>query len=390
MNLSCVNADHGFCTKPTGHVMPCCISSERVLNNSGKIAILNKDTAIDIWQSQYLIDLRQDLSNGIQHPNCSQCWSEEAAGYKSKRLRDNERWVDLSNEPTGELPKLLDLSLGNTCNLACRTCGTFASSRWYKETQRMPSMSITVKDENKQLNDQIQECYADESSIWSFLDETLPQVLHIDLYGGEPLLVKRHWTMLKSIPLSDAKNISLHFNTNGTQWDDNYADILCRFKEVRADISIDGVGPVFEYMRWPAKWDQVSANIQNFKNLSLNNPQIMVSICITLSILNIWSLPETIEYTNELGTNCYLNLLHNPVPMNLQSLSPKAAELVLAQLDSISHEQIDSVKEFIKSGGEYRQSRTNELFKLLQEHDTLRNQQFRRLNPVLYKAMTDV
>jgi len=390
MNLRCVNADHGFCTKPTGHVMPCCISSERVVNNSGEVAILNKDKANDIWQSQYLIDLRQDLSNGIQHPNCSQCWSEEAAGYKSKRLRDNERWVDLVNEPTGELPKLLDLSLGNTCNLACRTCGTFASSRWYKETQRMPSMSITVKDENKQLNDQIQECYADESSIWSFLDETLPHVLHIDLYGGEPLLVKRHWTMLKSIPLSDAKNISLHFNTNGTQWDDNYAEVLCRFKEVRADISIDGVGPVFEYMRWPARWDQVSANIQNFKNLSLNNPQIMVSICITLSILNIWSLPETVEYTKELGTNCYLNLLHNPVAMNLQSLSPRAADLVLAQLSSISHEQIDSVKEFIKSGGEYRRARTNELFKLLQDHDTLRDQQFRRLNPELYKALIDV
>jgi sulfatase maturation enzyme AslB (radical SAM superfamily) len=389
MNLKCVNADHGFCTKPIGHVMPCCISNDRILNDSGKVAILNRDNAKDIWNSQYLKDLRNDLQNGIQHPNCKQCWSEEAVGYKSKRLRDNERWVDLINEPTGELPKLLDLSLGNTCNLACRTCGTFASSRWYKEIQRAPGMLSTVKDENRQLNDQIQECYADDSSIWEFLDNALPQVLHIDLYGGEPLLVKRHWTMLKSIPLDQAKNISLHFNTNGTQWDDGYAKVLCRFKEVRADISIDGVGDAFEYMRWPAKWDQVNANIQNFKNLSLDNSHIMVSICITLSILNIWSWPETIAYTRELGIHCYLNLLHSPKPMNLKTLSPKASAMVLERLESITHEQIDSVRDFIKAS-EYRPAKTNELFKLVNDHDVLRGQQFRRLNPELYRAMIDV
>ena len=386
MNLSCVNADHGFCTKPTGHVMPCCISSERVLNNSGKIAILNKDTAIDIWQSQYLIDLRQDLSNGIQHPNCSQCWSEEAAGYKSKRLRDNERWVDLVNEPTGELPKLLDLSLGNTCNLACRTCGTFASSRWYKETQRQLLPSIK-RNELKQLNDQIQDSYADTASIWPFLDKALPNVLHIDLYGGEPLLVKRHWQMLDAIPVDIASNISLHFNTNGTQWDDNYAEILCRFKAVTADISIDGIGPVFEYMRWPADWDQVNANIQNFKNLSLQHPQISVGICITLSIMNIWSLPETIEYTQKMELSCYLNLLHSPDAMSLKNLSPAAAELLVEHLEVVSHDQIDSVKSFIGSNGV---DQTRELLHMLNEHDLLRNQSFKKLSPTLYKALHHV
>jgi organic radical activating enzyme len=387
-SLYCVNAEHGFCTRPTGNVVPCCISKQSIQADDGRPANLSIHDAESIWNGQYLRDLRTDLNAGVKHKNCQQCWDEEAAGYPSKRIRDNERWSQLDFVPTGATPKLLDLSLGNTCNLACRTCGTFASSRWYKESQRQ-QLNPVQRTELKVLNDTIAASYDEQANIWSFLDKTLPEVLHIDFYGGEPMLVKRHWAMLDNIPDSQAENISLHFNTNGTQWDDEYAATLKRFKAVIIDLSIDGVEDKFEYMRWPAQWSEVSNNILRFKQLSDENPQIQVGICVTLSILNIWSLPETLDYVHKTGLSCYLNLLFQPASMCLKNLPDNARDLVLDRLAAIEHNQIASVREFIRSNN-FDLNLRRELFRTLQEHDTLRNQSFRSMYPILVEALNNV
>lgn len=387
-SLYCVNAEHGFCTRPTGMVVPCCISKQAINADDGKPANLSTHDAEELWNSQYLRDLRSDLNAGIKHKNCQQCWDEEAAGYPSKRVRDNARWSQLDYVSAGATPKLLDLSLGNTCNLACRTCGTFASSRWYKESQRQ-QLNPAQRADLKILNDTITASYDEQANIWQFLDKALPNVLHIDFYGGEPMLVKRHWEMLTAISDEQAKNISLHFNTNGTQWDDDYAEILKRFKAVIIDISIDGVRDKFEYMRWPAQWPEVNENIQKFKQLAETNPQIQVGICITLSILNIWALPETVEYVRYLGIGCYLNLLFQPASMCLKNLPDNARDLVLEQLSTVEHEQISSVREFIRTNN-FDMNLRSELFRTLQEHDTLRQQSFRTLYPELTEALNNV
>ena len=387
-SLYCVNAEHGFCTRPTGMVVPCCISKEAIQADDGQPANLSTHDAEAVWNSQYLKTLRSKLNDGVKHANCEQCWSEEAAGYPSKRIRDNARWQQLDFVPSGPTPKLLDLSLGNTCNLACRTCGTFASSRWYKESQRQ-LLNPSQRFELKQLNDTITASYDEQASIWAFLDKALPEVLHIDFYGGEPMLVKRHWEMLDKIPADQAKNISVHFNTNGKQWDDDYVDTLKRFKAVIIDLSIDGIEDKFEYMRWPAEWHEVSNNILKFKQLSDDNPQIQVGICITLSVLNIWSLAETIDYVHKTGLRSYLNLLFQPASMCLKNLPDNARDLVLERLSTIEHDQITSVREFIRDN-KFDLNLRSELFRTIQEHDTLRNQSFRTMYPLLVEALNNV
>ena len=387
-SLYCVNAEHGFCTRPGGSVVPCCIAAGNIIADDGQAASLSKHRAIDLWNSQYLKDLRADLKNGVKNKACKQCWDEEAAGLNSKRLRDNERWKQLTEIPTQSRPKLLDLSLGHTCNLACRTCNAVSSSRWIKEKMRTPLQPVQIA-QLKDLSATIKKSYDDEADIWNFLEETIPEVVHIDFYGGEPMLVKKQWELLADISDEQAANISLHFNTNGTQWNDNYADMLTRFKAVIIDISIDGVGEVFEYMRWPAKWDEVNENILNFKRLSDSNPQISLGVCITLSILNIWGLPEAIDYTHKLGITCYLNLLHGPAMMCLKNLPDNARDMVLARLETVEHDQIEGVREFIREN-RFDLHLRQDLIKHLMTHDRLRNQNFTTLMPEIYEALKNV
>jgi hypothetical protein len=69
-------------------------------------------------------------------------------------------------------------------------------------------------------------------------------------------------------------------------------------------VSIDGVGPVFEYLRWPAKWDILTENIAKFKQITKN-----INISYTISSINALYYNETVEWF----TNNNLRYNHNIV-----------------------------------------------------------------------------
>jgi sulfatase maturation enzyme AslB (radical SAM superfamily) len=80
--------------------------------------------------------------------------------------------------------------------------------------------------------------------------------------------------------------------------------IADKFQNVNFCFSIDGVGPVFEYLRYPLKWDRVQENIKYCRD---NN--ISVSASYTISNLNIAYHPETTKWFDD---NQIL-FMHNPV-----------------------------------------------------------------------------
>ena len=66
-----------------------------------------------------------------------------------------------------------------------------------------------------------------------------------------------------------AKNIDIHYNTNGTQLPpQDIFDLWAYFKHVEIAFSIDDIGEPFEYQRHPANWRQVSSNLVKFKEKS--------------------------------------------------------------------------------------------------------------------------
>ena len=68
--------------------------------------------------------------------------------------------------------------------------------------------------------------------FWNELEKSLPYVQQIDMYGGEPMLVKKQWETLKINEPWLCKNQELSFNTNGTIFREEYIDILKQFKRV--------------------------------------------------------------------------------------------------------------------------------------------------------------
>ena len=118
---------------PMGTARPCCLAREDIVDID-----LKTQTLEHAYKSTYMQDLRRQFLAGLQPKTCQLCWNEEAAGRDSKRINSQTRLkhlydqVDWQNLSPDQL-WFIDLKLGNICNLKCRICGSWSSSKWAEE-----------------------------------------------------------------------------------------------------------------------------------------------------------------------------------------------------------------------------------------------------------------
>jgi hypothetical protein len=384
----CVNAHHSMSANNDGTTKMCCMVKGHYnqLSNTDHYYI-GQLPILDNFNNTIAQKIRNNLDNGIRDDACTRCWQEENAGRKSKRLRDNERyehelrWNSL--KPYKGLAKF-ELNLGNNCNIKCRTCGPAISSTWMKETYDLDySQKITFKQfsqEYKKFHQQFDE----DSSFWPDLENNLENIKQFDFYGGEPFLSKKMWDILRiCIEKGYSKDIELHYNTNGTNWPVIINELWPNFKSINLSFSIDGVRDQFEYMRFPAKWDDVCANMINAKEYHNKYGNMSKSWCITLSTINIYYVPEILTeyYSNWEDFGGYLNLVHGPIHYNISKLPNELKDPIIEKLKTMpkGNESIDLQLEgivgFIKNGN-YNEKIWNNFKNLIKKHDSYRNQNF--------------
>jgi hypothetical protein len=323
----CINVYKSLRYANSGEVMFCCKSTQRFYNDQGAINLQNC-TMKEALYSESAIEIRNALENNIRHANCKKCWDEEDAGIASKRMLDNDRakeyWGQDYLENKKIEPDIVELNLGTTCNLKCRICGPWSSSKWMKEHY---DLRVPVKNANEYKN-YIQLVkywggdWSDESKAWDHIEQESHQFKQLEFYGGEPFLVEKNWELLnKIIEKGHAKNQVLHFNTNATLFNEEYVNLLKEFKFVRISLSIDGIGERFEYQRHPSDWAEVSSNIKKFMQLQKENPNIEVNVCSTISSLNVYYIDELINFLieNDLS-GYYVNFLHFPDYFNMKNI----------------------------------------------------------------------
>ena len=383
----CVNAFHAMSANNNGTTKICCMIHNKEYMSLGDHTIHQN------FNKRKFVEIRQALDSGVQHKDCAWCWEEEAAGRKSKRLRDNEKYlghISRGGEPFTGLAKF-ELNLGNTCNLKCRTCAPYSSSQWVREqfdvheSTRYPSFKV-YSDSMKRYH----MTYDDESPFWQDLEDNLGEIRQFDFYGGEPFLSNKMWRILEiCVEKGYAKNIELHYATNATVWPEDKIEIFKKFKHVNLNFSIDGIGERFEYMRYPAKWSEAFSNMQKSKKLQETHHDIHISWCITISLLNIYYVPEILEehYTNFGSFGSYLNLVHWPNYFNLNIMPDDVKLHVVNRLESIPkyHENmwyhhIPGVINFIKNGT-YNEQLWNEFKEKVKLHDQYREQDFSKTFP---------
>lgn len=284
------------------------------------------------------LDLREhfqqvkDIFNSAERwlPGCSVCQQMEQSNAHgvSYRLQSFDRTPeDYDHNDCVSL----DVSLELECNAACITCGPHVSSTWAKIEKKISGKSYPI------LDLQSTGTLASDLYLQQIIDYVPLDKLRLLLVkGGEPLLTDFHKKLMAHIVSvhPDPKQVSIRYNTNCSVFPDNEVlQLWDQFKEIRINLSLDGIGERFEYIRWPLKWDKVERNVHRF----INETNAKFVVHCTVSPLNLLYLNELQEWADKniptdrvhykfgpvIWTRCYGVLDLNKTPLTMQEVSCK-------------------------------------------------------------------
>jgi sulfatase maturation enzyme AslB (radical SAM superfamily) len=387
-NLYCAWADAGIALHNSGRCLLCCHSQTYLQDTDKQELYLDTNSLEEAWNSPTRKQIQDALSADVQHPNCSACWNEENAGRQSRRQVANQQFANMEANPAR--PKLVDLKPGNTCNLACRTCWPEVSSKWYRDYWELEAHK-QEPDYKKYLASwgRIKSSYdQDNQELWSELQEWLGDIEYYDIYGAEPMLLTRVFDILQhAVDTGLASTQSLHINTNGTIWNPKYIDILTKFKHVALDISIDGIGPHFDYIRYGETWSTVEKNLDRYQELVRNNHNISMNICVTVCAYNIWYLDEIQQYFVDRKIGSFFNMVHHPEHINVRVLPDSVKAQVREKLKSAGP-QIASVLDFMDMPLNNQTELWAKFWETTKKLDLLRQQDLALTFPEFYQLIS--
>lgn len=351
-NSYCVLPFRHLATHPHGGVTLCCISDHtnglnRARTEDGTMLDLNNNTVEEIMNSDYFCKVRKQMLNGEQPAACRRCYAEEASGIRSKRVEENANLqfnVDDAKsitEDSGKLTnvgfKFIELRLGNVCNVKCRTCNPASSTSWkteYDELQK--DLPFVTK-----YDWTIDSSWIESDTFWDDLLQHSQELELIYINGGEPTLVEKHWGFLQRlIDIGVSKNIKLWYSINMTKLPEKLLEIWKQFKAVDVSCSIDDLYERNEYIRTGTKWETVMQHLDELHR----NTWINTSVCQTVSIYNINTLPEFHAFMKKRGLHVHMNFCTDPKFLAVNVLSDDEKEQVMKDCSVLDPWKYDMVR----------------------------------------------
>lgn len=381
---------NNFCTVPfntfevdsNGRANICCRRRDQIQKDDGEAFSVITDPITEIWNSNYMKDLRTQFLNNERPIECSTCWTDEQIEGKSLRIDEYNNSVDIVN------PKIthLVLKLTNLCNEACLTCSPHDSSLWEDEfiKNSIPLKSVGLTDD---MSSSMRTLKFQGDNL-KVLHAISPDLTSITLRGGEPTIHKEAYDYVKFLSENGySKQIELGMNTNALAYNPKLIEYLSTFKKAHLMLSIDGYENINEYIRWPAKWDKLDQNIRKYT--SLGDP-FVIGINLTVSVWNIFYIKEILEYFESYSTFTHFNLVYFPKLQSIRNMPRVLKDKALAQLYEIPGTEVltrfinvePSIdKEFTLE--EYRDA----ILKYTLPLDKSRNLNFKECLPVLYNLL---
>ncbi len=333
---------------PSGECKPCCLiessyqkkGDEWIVGPEDKSLCGNtqNNTIQEIRNGQNIKDLRQTMLQGELNPLCDKCYRHEKIGLHSMRKSANETFGKYYEETIphtqadGFVPeehlkmRYVDIRFSNICNFRCRSCGPQLSSRWHQDAKKIfPSRREPA----------ILRPTSTKQDLWNQIESILDEVEEIYFAGGEPLIMDEHYKILKILEEKKAFHVRLRYNTNFSEMRYKKLDVMkiwAKFEQVDVGASLDASWARGEYMRKEQDWNQV---IENRKRMMEVCPDTNFFISCTVSVFNIWSLPEFYLEWCEKGLidlnnpwSFHINPLVSPAKMQARILPQEMKEEV--------------------------------------------------------------
>jgi radical SAM protein with 4Fe4S-binding SPASM domain len=319
-NILCVAPFSSLTIEQNGDLFPCCAWS----NVPGSNLFNKLDPNKSINQNFHRSNIKtrfEFIHNKLdteKYVNCKKCTTVLNQNHFHNSSANPD--IDYISNPT---LTNLHFKISNLCNLACRTCDPKSSSLLAKE-QDMVFDKISRRKKYEMSSMDI------DSPIFSSILENTRTLNQLWFSGGEPLINPAVWKLLEYAHEKNySKNISVHFNTNGTfRLKEHHLKILKSFKYVAMHISMDGIEEYAEYIRTNVTWNDWTQNLKIFYNNfseKINDSSELV-ISVTVSVFNVHILEKIEDYFQkfEKGITVMYNWVFNPKQLSVINLNEKS------------------------------------------------------------------
>lgn len=217
------------------------------------------------------------------------CQKNQCPNLVGKWLPEIKKCDDLiikelnkGNEEVKPQIKEVHLSYDTHCNLICPSCRIERCMNSAEESEKMNA--------------------AYDSYLKSYVDKAE----HLCLSGcGEALISEHSRYILTSFSGREYEHLAVELRTNITALNqDTWIGLGESRKHIRHIVaSVDGIGEVFEELRYPAKWNIVSRNLGFISSLRKNGEIDLFEIHVVAQKRNIHQLFDIVMLASDLGAD---------------------------------------------------------------------------------------
>ena len=314
-------------------VMNCCVMTDAPLF----------DSYDEMMGSEWLATTKKLFASDQWPTECVRCKDQEEIGLKSDRLQ----WIDFHKDlliDHGSDYLTVSMMLDNICNTACQFCSPYISSK----LASLQTIPLKIR------------------QVGSY-EEKLPlhRITQIDLEGGEPSNSKNVKQLLTNLP-QRVNTIKMY--TNARSFLDELVPVAERGIKIQISVSLDGVGAVQEYIRWPTQWSEFCETIEQYKELQIRFPET-VSLCFktTTCALNLADVPNIINFAEKQNIVHSMSQLAYPQALHI-SYANSYTISARNQLEKSPSELCQKLAQGVATQKENQQ----EIDKFIDQQDTLR------------------
>ena len=276
---------HAF---PDGRVYPCCLAEY-----FHPVGDLRKNTMREVWNQSKYKAMRVNMLADKPCVECTKCYEQERHGAFSMRNDANRNYghmikeVNQSHEDgTHDEFKIRywDVRFSNLCNFRCRSCGPIFSSNWYNDHVKLYNRKPDVLGRDME---RVEYAAGNEDSMERQMVEHVPYLEQVYFAGGEPLIMKEHYTLLEKLIEAGKTDIRLQYNTNFSELafkDKHVFEYWRHFKNVSVGASLDGMSAQAELIRKGADWLQT---VDNRERMMKEVPHVDFYVSSTVSSMNV-------------------------------------------------------------------------------------------------------
>lgn len=252
---------------------------------------------------------RKEMLEGGRPAECSYCWDiEDLPGdqISDRMLRSSEPWAAPLLAETTEIdwkanvnPRYLEVNFGYECQLKCSYCASTVSSAWHGEIKKFGDYPLENPVNKRQYGiHQIglpgwfhtkEENNPYIEAFWKWFPSVYPTLHTFRITGGEPLLSKNVFKVLKYFEDHPRPNLEFAINSNMCVPERNLNKFIDACKDLKANnkigqlslfTSVDTWGPQAEWIRNGFSMEKWEANIDNYlTNVPGTNIGIMITFC---------------------------------------------------------------------------------------------------------------